>query len=693
MSFPTLKYNFLWVLIFFVSTSFATNFLQIDPKTEDRWVPDSLYSSFEDKSNTLTIEDVTTKGFKFFPGNKLVGNPASTYWLKLEIKGDSTISKKWVLEIYNVHIDNLTLFKPQPDGSFISSKTGYSLTFKEREYKTINFVFDIDVRSDKLKTYYFKIKSENPAWLEMHLRTNNYFTYYAVTEYYLLGIFYGIILIMAIYNLLIFSSTKETVYIYYVLYVLLCGLVSILEDGTGFAHLWSDYPDFSDFASTYARLLWLLSFVVYSKKFLKLKFFYPKYNTWLNYLVGIYILIFSIEKISGHALLVYQSYLTPYIFLFILSIMVWLKKKYSPASFFVYGFSVVLLSVFIAIMRDNGYGIDTDSGSRVLAIIIVYAINIGVVIDILFLSFSLGNRMKFLKDSEEIAQAKTIAQLKENEVLKDKVTLELEDKVEERTLELRKKNKDIIDSINYAQRIQTAILPSTEMIMNIIPNSFILHRPKDIVSGDFLWIEEQFNKKFFAVIDCTGHGVPGAFMSIMANNNLNYLLREKKLETPGLILHELDKRIKASIKQGTNDFNDLFGMDMSFCSLDTNSNILEYAGAFNPLWIFDGLTIQELKAERYPIGHYFFEPDEKSFKNHRLKVEKGHRIYLFSDGFQDQFGGKTHEKFLKAKLKGLILSSAHLPLKDQKEILENSFDQWKGKKEQIDDVMVLCVEV
>ena len=691
MSLAFSKYYFLCILLCSLSTTFASGLLRIDKNNEDRWVPDSLYTFYEDESNKLTVHDVERIDFK--EGNTLVGKPSSTYWLKLAVKGDSSFVKKWVLEIYNVHIDHLTLYRPLDNGGFDSSETGYNLTFKEREYKTINFVFDIDGSSNNIKTYYFKIKSDNPAWLEAHLRTNNYYTYYAVSEYYLLGVFYGIILIMAVYNLLIFFSTKESVYIYYVLYVLLSGLVSILEDGTGFAHLWSDYPGFSDFASTYARLLWLLSFVVYSKKFLKLDFYYPKYNRWLDYVVIFYVLIFTIEKLLGHSVFVYESYLAPYVFLFVIAIMVWLKKNYSPASFFVYGFTVVLISIFMSIIRDNGFGIDTDSGGRILSIVIVYAVNIGVVIEIMFLSFSLGNRMKYLKESEEMAQANTITQLKENEILKDKVNLELEDKVEERTLELRKKNKDIIDSINYAQRIQTAVLPNRELILKVIPNNFIFHRSKDIVSGDFLWVEEQFGKKFFSVIDCTGHGVPGAFMSIMANNNLNYLLKEKKIETPGEILKQLDIKVKATVRQSKDDFNDLFGMDMSLCSLDTQTMVLEYAGAFNPLWVYNGKEMKETRPERYPIGHYFFEPDEKVFKNNKIQMVSGNRIYLFSDGYQDQFGGEKGGKFLKAKLKELILSTAKLSLEQQRKALELAFDDWKANYEQIDDVMILCVEV
>jgi serine phosphatase RsbU (regulator of sigma subunit) len=325
--------------------------------------------------------------------------------------------------------------------------------------------------------------------------------------------------------------------------------------------------------------------------------------------------------------------------------------------------------------------------------LIVYAINIGVVVEILFLSFSLGDRIKFLKDSNEAAQAKTIAQLKENEALKDKVNIELEDKVQERTQELKKKNKDIIDSISYAQRIQTAVLPNLELINKVIPNNFVFHRSKDIVSGDFLWVDEQFGKKYFSVIDCTGHGVPGAFMSIMANNNLNYLLKERRLQTPGAILKELDLRVKETVKQSKDEFNDLFGMDMSLCALDLKNGVLEYAGAFNPLWVYDGEKIVECKAERFPVGHYFFEPENKVFATNTIKVKQGDRIFLFSDGFQDQFGGEYGGKFLKEKLKELILNTAALPLQDQHNKLETVFDEWKGNFEQIDDVMVLGVEV
>ena len=179
----------------------------------------------------------------------------------------------------------------------------------------------------------------------------------------------------------------------------------------------------------------------------------------------------------------------------------------------------------------------------------------------------------------------------------------------------------------------------------------------------------------------------------MANGDLNYLLREKKIEKPGDILYALDKLVKGNIKENEDGFDDLFGMDMALCSLDTYNNLLEYAGAFNAVWIYDGFKLDVIKADRYPVGHYFFEPDDKLFKTHSVKVKAGDKIYLFSDGYQDQFGGKNGDKFLKSRLETLIVSTAHLSLVNQRKKLSDAFDDWKSYYEQIDDVMIFCVEV
>ncbi len=661
--------------------------LYLSDNTDDLIIPDSLYSFYEDATSSLDFEKIRTKTFT--KGNRLINNPKHNFWIKIAIKGSEENRKKFVLEIYNIHIDSISFYSPVNDSTYTTSTTGYKKNFSQREYKTINFTFDIDGESEDFQYYYFKVNTQDPQWLETHLRTTSYYVYYAVTEYYLLGFFYGIILIMAVYNFLIFFSTKEKVYIYYVIYVLTGGLMTLIEDGTGFAYLWPNAPEFSTIVSNYPRLLWMISFVLYSTTFLKTRVYYPKWNKYVVLAMFLKIGFFLIEKATGFSALNYELYILPMMILYALSYLIWLKKGYLPAKYFVYGFSAVFVSVVLSFLRDRGYAL--DGGDPILGVIIVYSVNIAFVIEILFLSIALGNRIKFLKESRERAQARIIDQLKENEQLKDKVNRELEQKVEERTSELNKKNKDIIDSITYAQRIQSSVLPTPEEIKKILPKSEVFYRPKDIVSGDFLWANETAHFIYFAVVDCTGHGVPGALMSIMANNNLNAILRDTE-PTPGELLKHLDTRVKNLIKVSENDFEN-YGMDISVVAIEKKTNKGYYAGAFNPLWIINKNEFSELIANRYPVGHYFFNPKNKDFETREFELKKGSKLYLFSDGFQDQFGGAEGDKFMKEPFKKLMIESSKQSIQQQVKLLENTFDTWKGTREQIDDVLVLVVEV
>ena len=274
--------------------------------------------------------------------------------------------------------------------------------------------------------------------------------------------------------------------------------------------------------------------------------------------------------------------------------------------------------------------------------------------------------------------------------------------------ELKVKNKDVIDSITYAKRIQDAILPSNERFTRELSQTFILFRPKDIVSGDFYWLVTKGEKSWFAVVDCTGHGVPGAFMSIVGYNLLNKIVREYGVTDPSKILDELNKGVAKMLKQDDDSAEDLRdGMDIALCCFDKKNKILEYAGAYNPLYIVSkhglnssetgdlkpvyisqkGLNLYEVKANRFPIGNYTEETLE--FTNHQIQLNSGDTVYLFSDGFVDQFGGEKGKKYRYKKFKEYLVSMNDLSMKDQKSKLETEFIDWMGPHKQIDDVLVI----
>lgn len=251
---------------------------------------------------------------------------------------------------------------------------------------------------------------------------------------------------------------------------------------------------------------------------------------------------------------------------------------------------------------------------------------------------------------------------------------------------LEEKNKEITDSIKYAKRIQSAILPPTKLVKEYLPQSFILYKPKDIVAGDFYWMEHKNGKILFAAADCTGHGVPGAMVSVVCNNGLNRSVREHGLTDPAEILNKTREIVIQEFEKSDEEVKD--GMDIAVCSLSGNQ--LQYAGANNPLWIIRNDELLETKADKQPIGKY---ADLNPFTTHTFELQPNDSIYIFTDGFHDQFGGDKGKKFKASQMKELILSIQDKNMDEQKLIINNTFETWKGALEQVDDVCVIGIRV
>jgi len=278
--------------------------------------------------------------------------------------------------------------------------------------------------------------------------------------------------------------------------------------------------------------------------------------------------------------------------------------------------------------------------------------------------------------------------IRERTLIKEKEILE--EKVRERTAEvvfvnneLVMKNKDITDSILYASRIQNALLPPDLPI----ENTFVMFKPRDIVSGDFFWYLSEGNKHWIAAVDCTGHGVPGAFMSIIGFNSLNTIIKELGITKPSEILDRLDVEVSKTLHQYNPDDQIHDGMDIALVCYDSKTKIIEYSGAFNPFWIVRNGELIETRANRFAIG--LMPGLEKSFTNNEIAIESGDNIYLFSDGYADQFGGSSGKKLKVGSFKELILKINQHSTPMQKQILENYFDEWKGNHFQVDDVLVI----
>jgi serine phosphatase RsbU (regulator of sigma subunit) len=264
--------------------------------------------------------------------------------------------------------------------------------------------------------------------------------------------------------------------------------------------------------------------------------------------------------------------------------------------------------------------------------------------------------------------------------------------LQQQKMEIQEKNLLITDSIDYAKTIQEAILPSESRLKNFFLQSFIFYKPKDIVSGDFYWVGQKGEKIICVAADCTGHGVPGAFMSLLGFNMLENII-ENVQEQPAMILNALNtEMVSAMTQEQFNASSVRHGMDASIISIDLKNNILEYAGAHNSLYYIRNHQLTEIKADKQSIGT-FKEGKEITFQNHSVAIEKGDVFYLFSDGFPDQLGGPNKKKFYYPPFKELLVSIHQLDADEQKAILERTITEWKGERDQTDDILVIGIKV
>ncbi len=276
---------------------------------------------------------------------------------------------------------------------------------------------------------------------------------------------------------------------------------------------------------------------------------------------------------------------------------------------------------------------------------------------------------------------KTRRLLREKEKAYEKITRQRE--------ELELKNRNITDSLVYASYMQQALLPSEDFFKSIIPDSFIFFKPKDIVSGDFYWITKKDDRIFVVAADCTGHGVPGALMSMIGVELLNKLILDQDIMQPSEILGILGKGIARTFGSENYDKSTLLkdGMDIGLCAIDEKKAEIQYSGAFFPMYIIRDNKLTEIKGDRMSVG----VPGELSFTNKTMKMEPGDIIYMFSDGYADQFGGPNNKKFMYRRFRHLLLTIHRFPMDEQKIIIQDSIETWRRESEQVDDMIVIGI--
>ncbi len=369
------------------------------------------------------------------------------------------------------------------------------------------------------------------------------------------------------------------------------------------------------------------------------------------------------------------------------------KRQGSVLSF------VGVLIMFASVMHDtlltngniSGFGRYISSEGFVVLIIMQSLV--------LAQRFSLTYRRNIeLKENLEIQveqKTRSINQQKTELERRNEDLIKRNKKIKSQKKLLSQKNHEVLESLNYAKKIQSAVLPPEQYFREILNDVFILFKPKDIVSGDFYWIKQVNQYVILAAADCTGHGVPGAFMSMLGMSYLNEIVQRREITTANEVLNELRKQIRKSLRQRGDPEESRDGIDMALCVIDDKKKVLQYCGANRPLYLVrdhDGTPeLKEFKCDRMPLGYY--QGKFKPFTTNDIQLEFGDVVYLFSDGYVDQKGGEEGRKFLSKNFKSLLMEIYAEPMKDQRMILDAVFSEWKGDNPQVDDVLVMGVRI
>ena len=644
-------------------------------------------SVFEDEASAYSRLDYTIIPFKKVANSTLnFGFYKGTIWIKLQLK--KGVSKQ--LLIKNANLDCVDFYALKQGGLTLLKQAGDSQKTKLKSDKRYP---EFNLNHTESKVYYLRIKNKgDQLFIPLIYGDLEQFTRSEKNENLLLGLYFGLSLFVLILNFSLYRSMKEKINLFYVGYIVCFIGLQIALSGLGNQFIWKESTYFANHSLPFFSSLSVAFLTAFVVTFLDLKSILNKSFvllkiTILLLLCNAVLAILPIEALYRISMIA-VNVITLLINIAIIPISIYAyRKKVKGANYFVFAFSILILCVFVFILRN--FGIIASN------VFVDYSLYIGSGIEMIILSLAIVEKFKAYRN-EALENLKSL-----NELI-DRKNIDLEIQVKERTLELEKqkeivseKNSEIVQSFNYASRIQNSLNPSEFKMNAIFPEAFILYKPKDILSGDFYWVNEvtttsntqNLNLKLFAVGDCTGHGVPGAMLSVLGlkilNDSLTKLDINSTSEALDFVNHEFNKTFKSIENDKIND-----GMDIALCALDASKGILYFSGAKNGVTIVRNNEIFELKGDNQAIG---MSDDIKPFNANIFQLEKNDMIYLYSDGFQDQFGGDMNKKFKSRPLKNLFIEIAGLDANDQRNKLERTFESWKGSNEQTDDVCILGI--
>ena len=673
---------------------------------------------FEDGNHEYSVEDFykENKGLEFKQLNRpieVIDFNTSRWFVKFELTNEIEEHLSLILETARPITSRVDLYQINGDSITLLGKSGNEIKFEEKVFPHRKSLFPIQLEKAETSSFILVMESDGEV-------INMPFTFWEKHEFHRVdyrnqlfhGFYFGVLAFVVFIFFFFYLLLRDKSFLYYIIYVFFQFMLQFSLEGFSSQYIFPSAPFWGNNAVLMSAIGGSFFVILYATAFLKLKkrtVFWKKYFRTIK---GLILLVIITTFIPGtlHAL----SYpiinvLSMIGILSILLVIVHLSRRgFEVNKAFTVGFIIFVIGVVVFILGN--LGVITD------AMLSELALKVGAGLEVLALSISMAGKYQELQQEKEKAQEKALENL---EAIVEKRTEE----VNKQKSRIESQHKDIVSSIQYAQRIQGAFLPEEEELDQILKDYFILFLPRDIVSGDFYFAKSVTTNTgnkvdIFAAVDCTGHGVPGAFMSFLGNNFLKQSTKSDDVNNPAEALDFLNKgildtlKIEESIKKG-DPIRD--GMDMTLCGFNRSKNKLYFAGAKNsillitdakneqnfnfsedyikgPLYSDDKQKILiEIKGDRHPIGLYG-EDSIIPFTNREFDINKGDIVYSYSDGYIDQFGGKRNKKFGTKRFKKLLLDIYKLPMKEQKLKLNQTLEDWKGDIEALDDIIVMGVK-
>lgn len=610
-------------------------------------------------------------------------------WFTFSVRNDQNAEYVTYLTLNNPNLDIAELHYTLFSGMQIMIDQGDLVPLSSRKITSRKIAFKLTIPAKQKCDYYLRINNGGEQFhFTPELQSQDHFFEQESKEQYFLGIYFGILSFVILFNLFMWILTREKISLHYSLYLITFLFLQLSLLGFGKLYLWTNETYLVNHVNPVFASLSVYFLLHFSRLYLDLKTIMPRIDYYFRILqftiLCTAILAFFPFAWAYTSSIILVNGLT--LFLNVLIIPVAIKAirlGYKPAILFLVAFALLVVSVFAFVLKNFGIlpsNFFTDFGFQFGSAAEVILFSIGIVI-----------RFKSFRDD-------AIKTLKQINSLKEEANIQLEQKVIERTKEIEdkkqeieEKNNEIISSISYAKRIQEAILPPLEKLQHLLPSSVIWYAPKDIVAGDFYWVEiKHFHGKdhtFFAIGDCTGHGVPGAMMSVLCTNALNAALVLLTEPRTSELLETCNTLLLSNLSQHSSEIND--GMDITLGCLDPETGTLHWSGANNPLWILRKEELIEYNGTKRPIGK---SSSEHPFEEHEINLENNDRLFLFSDGIIDQFGGENEKKFKKSRLRDVILATKNTTTDQQLRSIQSQLKEWQGSLEQVDDIALLIIQ-